>query len=137
MKQKVEKIDEIIWNTYRSSALQVKFWKFQKVELITLACERFVYGIRAMARILLVYRSENLQSTRDFSYNLKYRNQQLLRIDNLILIREYILENKSVRVHLEMKLGILVSRRLEHLVWLRNYLLVLRKKYSWGGKYFC
>lgn len=69
-----------------------------------------------MARILLVYRSENLQSTRDFSYNLKYRNQQLLRIDNLILIREYILENKSVRVHLEIKLRILVSRRLEHLV---------------------
>lgn len=69
-----------------------------------------------MARILLVYRSENLQSTRDFSYNLKYRNQQLLRIDNLLLKREYILENKSVRVHLEMKLGILVSRRLEHLV---------------------
>lgn len=64
----------------------------------------------------LFIEAKNLQSTRDFSYNLKYRNQQLLRIDNLILIREYILENKSVRVHLEMKLGILVSRRLEHLV---------------------
>lgn len=58
-------------------------------------------------------------------------------MDNLILVREYILENKSVRVHLEIKLEILVSRRLEHLVWLRNYLLVLQKKYSWAGKYFC
>lgn len=65
-----------------------------------------------MTRILLVYRSENLQLTRDFEYDPKYRNQQLLRVDNLIVIRE----NKSVRVHLKIKLEILVSRGLEDLV---------------------
>lgn len=48
---------------------------------------------------------------------MKYRNQQLLLIDSLIVIREYILENKSVRVRLKIKFQeILVSRRLEHSV---------------------